>query len=293
MKDQETETMEVEPKTPHANGSPSEDILPNLAETSGTTKEQIQRTMTGIRIDSVTLDELTPKILMAVRASTEQALNFGDEGFDSIIQPEENPRNYIWIGPVQHTTISDEPPLVATLFTQKIRRNEDGAVARSAINLVIAPAPIEKSDLIANYDDAQAAEEISFMVGFNWYGEKRHTLRHKYIAPKFRGKGLGSQILKIYEDLFQKMAEKNPQANIIPTDKLNTLAWAIHNGYHPDTNEDQKRWDEVGKRKTRGGEDIIIEKDGSIVIKPREGEKQPVSMWISLRKDFNPKDSNN
>ncbi len=196
--------------------------------------------------EQVNIATLGPKVLTAVESWTEKAANFTeedwkDENFE-LIHQEDNPRNLLWIGKVEHIAINEEPKLVATFFTQKIKQNTPESPTKNSIFFIISPVPITKADLVENYDDSTAKEEIAFGLEFDYDGPGRHSLKHRFIAEKFRSQGLGTEILKKYEALIQKMAEKEKQSNIIHTNVPSTMKWATKNGYIPDTPQDEQKW---------------------------------------------------
>ncbi|MDP4007607.1 MAG: hypothetical protein Q8P68_00260 [Candidatus Peregrinibacteria bacterium] len=234
-------------------------------------------------LDAEKLRVVKARVLEIVRFHLEQKYDFGYDGFNEIRQDLSEPMNHIWIGDVKHVQVSDDPKLIATIFTEKIQDYRSLAAPKKHICLLISTEPLQKQDLIDKYDESLDKEMIAFTVEFNFDGYNRHSLKHRYVDPKFRG-GLGTPVLKEYEKYFQKMANDTgeSQSHVILTQKKLTLDWARKNHYIPDTERDAKliaKLEAIDQGVTVEGEDIYLE-SGPDKIKTRVG--------IELRKDFIP-----
>lgn len=230
------------------------------------------------------LAAIKARVLQVVGEHLERDYDFGSDGFTPVQINKTGPVNKLWIGEVTHVPVSDDPKLVATIFTQKMQsqKREDEPV-KNLIGFFICEEPLKKDDLINYYDHSLSKEKISFMLEFDFAGERRHSLKHRYIAPKFRG-GLGTDVLKEYEKYFQRMANKREetQSHVMLTSQRPTLNWARKNGYVPETPRDV----ELVEKLDSGDRTVIV--DGGGMYEAFGEGSSLVPIYIMLRRDFNP-----
>lgn len=237
----------------------------------------------GVPLDVAKLATAKARALEVIRDHLRQEYDFEHDGFDEIRHDSATPINHIWIGDVRHVPVSDDPKLVATIFTEKIQKDGSQQAPKNHICLFISTEPLQKDDLINKYDESLEKELIAFTVEFDFDGPRRHSLKHRHVDPKFRGR-LGTEILKEYEKYFQKMANDTgeTQYNVILTRKKITLDWALKNGYKPDTEHDAElivKLKAGGQGVTVKGEDLYLEEDPDKIVAP---------IGMAVRKDFTP-----
>lgn len=231
----------------------------------------------GVPLDVAKLATVKARALEVIRDHLRQEYDFEHDGFDEIRHDSATPINHIWIGDVRHVQVSDDPKLVATIFTGKIQKDGSLEAPKNHICLVICTEPLKKQDLIDKYDESLGQEQIAFTVEFDFDGPRRHSLKHRYVDPKFRG-GLGTEILKEYEKYFQKMANDTgeTQHNVLLTRKKITLDWALKNDYKPDTEHDAEL---IGKLKAG---------DQGVTVQGEDLYSEEAPIGIAVRKDFTP-----
>lgn len=279
MNDSETSPLPEVPKVtrPDATGND-----PELLEAERHTREGLQGVGLG-RTDhspseGADIEQLKGRILEVIEQHLTHEFDWDQSGFDEIEHSTATPVNKLWIGTVEHIHISDSPPLVATVFTEKIQKNEPDAPQQRVLSLLIGEKAIKKEGLIRDYDQAVESEQIGFAVEFDFRGPTRHSLKHRAIAEKFRGGGFGSAILERYEAFFQHMAttKGETQSNVMAANKYSTVRWAAKNGYKPD---DETALSQV----LQNDPNITIENDDIYITSP-DGTKS--KLYLEMEKEF-------
>lgn len=248
------------------------------------------------KVDAVVIEQLKIKLLGLLedwnKETTHLDNDYWEHGDFTTWPWADTLEETIWFGKFSHALLQASPPLFATFYTEKYRDNKPDAPTRRVAHILVADRPITRADMIVDHDAMVALEQIAFGVCFDRGGPGRHSLQHRFLAPKYRDQGLGSAVLAKYEQLFQAMAdvpgEKPPISNVLKTCQLDTMCWAIKNGYKPNTPEDQKKWQEVCAKKTAAGEEIFMNEERTIVVPTDEGEEVICPLYIKFGKIFIP-----